>query len=233
MKEYEACWTIKGSSKNIIAMTLEGCVMRISDVIAYIGRDLEDAITIGLIKRTDIPEKVRSVIGDNNGSIINSIILDLINNSFENDYIKLSDEIFEAIQCFYDFSYKAIYKNPKQTTQDAKIRNMFLNKLSTPKAFFNMLDYQFVHSVQKSKLTVPEFEARKADYLENADAMIVLYAYTQNKLGIQITVVSEESSAGNDDKMFKKIPSICNILEIDCISLPDLMKIFEEIEVRF
>ncbi|MFT3752738.1 MAG: HD domain-containing protein [Paludibacter sp.] len=75
-QEYNNCWTIKGSDKSIISMTLEGCVMRISDVIAYIGRDLEDAILIGLIKRSDIPEQVRKVIGDTNGAIINNIILE-------------------------------------------------------------------------------------------------------------------------------------------------------------
>ena len=41
LDEYEKCWTIKGYDKTIRAMTLEGCVVRISDIIAYIGRDIE------------------------------------------------------------------------------------------------------------------------------------------------------------------------------------------------
>ena len=49
-EEYEKCWTIKGYDKKITAMTLEGCVVRISDVIAYIGRDIEDAITLNGIR---------------------------------------------------------------------------------------------------------------------------------------------------------------------------------------
>jgi len=125
IKEYNECWTVKGSSKNIIAMTLEGCVMRISDVIAYIGRDLEDAITLGLIKRKDIPEKVSETIGNTNSQIINNFILDIINNSYGKDYIMLSDDIYGAIREFYDFSVDAIYNNPKKSTQDEKIKNMF------------------------------------------------------------------------------------------------------------
>jgi dGTPase len=108
-----------------MAMTLEGCTMRIADIIAYIGRDLEDAIILGLISREDIPKSVRESIGDNNGSIINNFVLDLINNSYDKPLIELSPEIFEAISEFYKFSKEAIYQHPKKTSQDHKIRNMF------------------------------------------------------------------------------------------------------------
>ena len=107
------------------------------------------------------------------------------------------------------------------------------NELFPPKSFFNMLDFQFVNAQLKSKLTESEFEIRKTAYLENADAKIILYAYTQNKLRNNIAVVSEESSAGNDDKMFKKIPTICESISIDCIQLPELLRKFKEIEVKF
>ena len=170
LKEYHDCWTVKDSSKSIIAMTLEGCVMRISDVIAYIGRDLEDAITIGLIKRSEIPEKVRNIIGDNNGAIINNIILDLINNSFETNFIKLSDEIFEAIQSFSDFSYKAIYKNPKKTTQDVKIKNMF-------DTLFDKY-YEDIESNRK-ETSISKFylEQRNIDYLETSPTFRIVSDY--------------------------------------------------------
>jgi len=125
LDEYESCWTIKDNSKKIKAMTLEGCVMRISDVIAYIGRDLEDAITLGLIKRKDIPKSVSETIGNTNSQIINNFALDIINNSYGKDYIMLSDEKFNAITEFYEFSKSAIYQNPKKSTQDSKIKNMF------------------------------------------------------------------------------------------------------------
>ena len=109
------------------------------------------------------------------------------------------------------------------------------NELFPPKAFFNMLDNQFINFavVGKLYLTVEEYEARKTAYLENADAKIILYAYTQNKLGKPVTVVSEESSAGNDDKMYKKIPTICNAIGINCIQLPELLRRLGEIQVKF
>jgi len=123
--EYDSCWKIDGASKTIISMTLEGCVMRIADVIAYIGRDLEDAITIGLIDREDIPKSVSESIGNTNSLIINNFALDIINNSYGKDFIQLSDEKFKAITEFYEYSKEAIYQNPKKSCQDNKIRNMF------------------------------------------------------------------------------------------------------------
>lgn len=137
-QEYKRCWTDKDYSKKIIAMTLEGCVMRIADVIAYIGRDLEDAITLGLIKRKDIPKSVEEAIGNTNAQIINNFVLDIINNSYGKDYIMLSDEKFKAITEFYKFSETEIYQNPKKSSQDNKIRNMF-----------DVLFESYIHDLEK------------------------------------------------------------------------------------
>ena len=68
-------------------MTLEGCVVRISDIIAYIGRDLEDAIRLGLIDISEVPESITSVLGVKNGEMINTIILDILEHSMDKDYL--------------------------------------------------------------------------------------------------------------------------------------------------
>ncbi len=109
LKEYNDCYTVLDTSKKIRPMTLEGCVVRISDVIAYIGRDVEDAIQLGIINRSDIPEDVTKILGNNNREIVNNIILDIIENSYGKPYIKLSESIYEAIDKLKDFNYKNIY----------------------------------------------------------------------------------------------------------------------------
>ena len=76
-------------TKKAHPMTLEGCVVRISDVIGYIGRDIEDAIILGTIKREEIPEHITSVLGTTNKDIINTIILDIINESINKPYLKI------------------------------------------------------------------------------------------------------------------------------------------------
>lgn len=116
LKEYNDCYTVLDTSKKIRPMTLEGCVVRISDVIAYIGRDVEDAIQLGIIKRCDIPEDVTKVLGNNNREIVNNIILDIIENSYDKPYIKLSESIYEAIDKLKDFNYKNIYAKANDET---------------------------------------------------------------------------------------------------------------------
>ena len=110
LKEYEESYKdIKKSNKNH-PMTLEGCVVRISDVIGYIGRDIEDAIILGKIKREEIPKHIVEVLGCTNKDIINTVILDIIKNSMNKPYIKMSDDVFKALFDLKKFNYEHIYK---------------------------------------------------------------------------------------------------------------------------
>ncbi len=94
--------------------TYEGCIMRISDKIAYLGRDIEDAITAGFIKRCDIPKSVRDKIGDTNSEIINYLTIDLVENSKDKTKVGFSDEKFELVKLLRDFNYSHIYHNDKR-----------------------------------------------------------------------------------------------------------------------
>lgn len=125
LEEYEKCWTVAGFDRKIKPMTLEGCVVRIADVIAYIGRDIEDAITVGLIERDEIPVEVTEILGNSNDQIINGLVVDLINNSADKNYITFSDEVFKALELLLKFNYTHIYHNPQKSSQDKKIENMF------------------------------------------------------------------------------------------------------------
>lgn len=125
IEEYENCWKIKNYDRQLKPMTLEGCVMRISDVIAYIGRDIEDAISVSLITREEIPEDVVEVLGNENGKIVNNLIIDLVNNSYGKEYLVFSKEVFEALEKLKEFNYENIYHNPQKNTQNYKIENSF------------------------------------------------------------------------------------------------------------
>jgi dGTPase len=95
-----------------IASSYEGCIVRFSDKIAYLGRDIEDALIAGFIKIQDIPEKIRNEIGTSNGEIIDTLILDMIKTSKDSDEIMFSDEMFEKLKILQDFNYKHIYNHP-------------------------------------------------------------------------------------------------------------------------
>ena len=125
MQEYKRTWLEKGFDKTLKPMTLEGCVVRISDVIAYIGRDIEDAITVKLIKREDIPEEITKVLGNKNSKIIDTLVEDLIYHSFNKPYLEFTKEVFAALKKLLDFNYKNIYANPKKEDKEEKYICMF------------------------------------------------------------------------------------------------------------
>lgn len=109
LKEYKESYKDQSVIKTFVPMTLEGCVVRVSDIIAYIGRDFEDAVRMGVIEESKIPKEISSVIGIKNKDIINTIIYDLVENSLDKDYLKLSDDVFEALKALKKFNYENIY----------------------------------------------------------------------------------------------------------------------------
>lgn len=112
-------------SRKIIPMTLEASVVRLSDVIAYIGRDIEDSIKIGTISREDIPKEITKVLGDNNSKIVDTLIKDIIINSFEKPYLTFSEEVFEALMKLKDWNYKYIYASKEANKHQDIIKELF------------------------------------------------------------------------------------------------------------
>ena len=107
--ELNRCFTVPNFRKAIRPATLEGCVVRASDVIAYVGRDIEDAIKLGLISRGDIPNKIGAVLGDTEASIKKALIDDLVSESYGGTVISFSEQAFQALQRLLEFNYMAIY----------------------------------------------------------------------------------------------------------------------------
>ena len=83
LEEYKKSYYDKEVIKKMRPMTLEGCVVRISDVIGYLGRDIEDAIKIGVLERSEVPDSIKNVLGTTNKEIVNTIITDIIKNSLD------------------------------------------------------------------------------------------------------------------------------------------------------
>ena len=81
LKDYEKCYKSKENILSLRPMTLEGCVVRISDVISYIGKDIEDAITMNILKKEELPESIMEILGNNNSDIVSTLVLDIIKNT--------------------------------------------------------------------------------------------------------------------------------------------------------
>ena len=106
-------------------MTLEGCVVRLADTISYIGRDLEDAITLNLITRDELPSLASDRLGRTNGAIVYSLVSDLITHSYNKNYVGYSPEVGQALKALKEFNYRRIYDNPRIKQETAKIEELF------------------------------------------------------------------------------------------------------------
>jgi dGTPase len=109
----------------LMPMTLEGCVVRMADTVAYIGRDLEDAIRLNVIQRSDIPRQVVEVLGDTNGTIVYNLVTDIIHRSHQQTFIAMSDHVSQALGQLKTFNLERIYLNPKFKQHAGAIRTLF------------------------------------------------------------------------------------------------------------
>lgn len=125
LNEYENCYKSREANLKLNPMTLEGCVVRVSDLIAYLGRDLDDAIRLNIINREDIPNDIKNVLGSTTSEIVNTIVLDIINNSFNKNSIILSKNIYEKMEELKKFNYENIYNKALSKKEKDEIENKF------------------------------------------------------------------------------------------------------------
>jgi len=107
-RQIEACFADKKNVRKLVPATLEGCVMRISDIIAYLGKDRQDAERAHIISNAEFES---GVIGSYNAEIINNLIVNIVENSYKKPYIKMDDEHFAALKKAKADNYALIYKN--------------------------------------------------------------------------------------------------------------------------
>ena len=123
LRQYNNAYTNLEDTKKYRPMTLEGCVVRISDIIGYIGRDIEDAIILGKIKRETVPTEMTSVLGTTNREIVNTIITDIIKESLNKPYIAMSEKVYNALFNLKKFNYENIYKYSLTSKEKEYYRN--------------------------------------------------------------------------------------------------------------
>ena len=122
----------RNPSVQLVPMSLEGCIVRLSDTIAYIGRDIEDAIELELIARNEIPKKCADKLGISNGTIVYTLVTDLVKHSLHvrrvgeeydkrKDYVGFSPDVAESMLDLKKFNYERIYRNPAFKPDFAKI----------------------------------------------------------------------------------------------------------------
>ena len=193
-KEYEDCF----SENNIIRipMSYEGIAVRFADSISYIGRDIEDAILLKLIKRSQIPEMCKKILGDTNRDIMKTLIMDLLSYSMNNYTIGYSEEIFEALKKLKRFNYEYIYA--RRNAIDNKLKIPFTERL---KEKFELIWNMSLKHLEEENFQAPIFKDHVEYIDDNKYSTYFLPLKEQNKL----TLIVRDYIAGMSDKYFAQI----------------------------
>jgi len=173
LREYQMTMEDASLIKKLTPGTLEAAVMRISDIIAYLGRDIYDAVLLKILKLNELPVSalddlgVTGVIEDNRGlsdlriahklnsAIIKAIQNDLVLNSFGKEYLVLSDKVYRGIKTLKDYNYLKIYTNPRVKVDKKQREQMF-------SYYFDKYYYELKNSTEQSPLT--EYYQRKSEH---------------------------------------------------------------------
>ena len=127
-KMIDVCYTDKDAVKRLVPSTLEGCVMRISDIIAYLGKDRQDAERSGISSPSEFSH---NPIGSRNAEILNNLIVNIIENSYGKDYIKLDAEHFEALKAAKNENYRLIYRRESVESEFEKTVRPMMSEIFT------------------------------------------------------------------------------------------------------
>ncbi|MFW9783631.1 MAG: deoxyguanosinetriphosphate triphosphohydrolase family protein [Candidatus Heimdallarchaeota archaeon] len=196
-KEYEDSFNENKIKR--IPMSYEGIAVRFADTISYIGRDIEDAILLKLITRKEIPESCKTVLGDTNAKIINTLITDLLNYSLDNDAIGYSDKIFEALKELKEFNYRHIYTR-RDLYKKNSLDKTFIDKLRDK---FDLIFLSCLKDLKEDNYNSPIFK----DHIEYIDDQNYHTYFKPLKKDKKLTLIVRDYIAGMSDKYFQEIHS--------------------------
>lgn len=128
------------------ALTLEGDIVRISDIIAYVNHDIDDGIRAGIITESDIPAGIRNTLGSRGGERIDRMVRDVITATLAADYeaITMSAEVLEALEELRRYMFDNMYLRPSVRAEFIKAQHiltaLFEHVTAHPGDFFENRD---------------------------------------------------------------------------------------------
>jgi len=134
---------IISNSNSEMPSTLEGQIVRISDIIAYVNHDLDDSIRAGIITDNSIPGSIKKKLGENFAGRIDTIVTDVINKTRESnlDFIRMSDNIYMELILLRKFLYNKVYLRKESEEERNKtayiLRSLYDNISKDPEKFIN------------------------------------------------------------------------------------------------
>jgi len=111
---------IKNHKKGNKPETLEGSVVNLSDRIAYINHDIDDAVRAGIISLEDLPEECIGVLGRTHGERINTMILDVVAQSQDSPKLYMASDVEKAMETLRDFMFERVYLHSAAKSEEGK-----------------------------------------------------------------------------------------------------------------
>jgi dGTPase len=147
----------KNPEKNLAPASLEGALVKIADTVSYLGRDIEEALSLGILDEKDVP---KSILGKNNKEILENVGRDIVNESKGREYIAISKRVFSALQELRDFNFRNIYVHPALKVESKKIKAGY-------RLLFDFLAHEYKEKKEESHLTTCFLHSREDSYREN------------------------------------------------------------------
>ncbi len=162
-------------------LTLEAEIVRISDVIAYVNHDVDDAIRAGLIKVEDLPEETIKILGKTHAQRINTLVTSVIKATKENDYkiICLEEDKLNALLKLREFLFEKIYFSPVVRQEFEKAKKLLFSLFE-----FYLKNFEKVSYLVKAKERFPQESKERliADYISGMTDRYALLEYTEHFL---------------------------------------------------
>lgn len=131
--------------------TLEGQVVRLSDKIAYINHDIDDAIRGGILCEEDIPKELRNVLGSTGKERLNTMVHDVIVHSMEQPQIKMSEEVNQAMSDLRKFMFQNVYLNPEAKGEEKKAIALVKQLYEYYEEFPEQMPEKYVESIREER----------------------------------------------------------------------------------
>ncbi len=167
-----------------------------------------------------------------------SLLFNYFKNKIAQGEIIIIDKVFE--ECTYNSKGVIIktlsFLQDKTFLKSAKVPYKTESLLApSPAKFLRQVENQFVNIIVRKQrnLSDTEFENQKNSFLNDADIRQIILCLNIQKDGEEVVLVTEETEISNDNKLFKKIPAICKELNIETRTLPELLAIYEGIDIDF
>lgn len=172
-------WEVKDGILNhqtsLMPHTLEGKIVRLSDKIAYINHDIDDAIRAMLLTEEEIPLELRKTLGMTTRERLDTLIHNIITNSIGQDDILMSPEILEAMQELRRFMFEKVYMNPRAKGEEEKAERL-LREL-----YLYYLDHIEILPTQYQKMCEEEEKAERVvcDYISGMTDQYAISKYRE------------------------------------------------------